>query len=230
MHDGEPALGAPEIQSRAQTFASLRSAQRALRGLVQPVELERTLEHGRALLRRLRELGQGADDDPLPAGALEDADALLDGIAEQTRRLLGSVSLQELRSQLPRVAREEPSSILALARLVLGGDVESDPTLRVFEYLITMLCCEERDGDKVVCRSPAAVLPELAQLSARWVEAGDPRCLQARETLESAAAELAESCADEADAWQRLRLYYARIGDDEGQVLAGERHLRLKHQ
>jgi len=45
-----------------------------------------------------------------------------------------------------------------------------------------------------------------------------------------AAAALAEVCADEPEAWKRLQLYYARIGNSQMQVRAGELYLRLSRK
>jgi len=45
-----------------------------------------------------------------------------------------------------------------------------------------------------------------------------------------AAAALGEICADEAEAWKRLQIYYARVGNSQMQVRAGELYLRLSRE
>ena len=205
MQAVEAVVGTAEVQSRSRRFASLRGAQRALGDALHPQELQRTVEQGRDVLAQLQELSQrvrGFENGEAPASPeereaasqeLARVDELLDEISARTRDIVDRVAISELRSALPALASQQPDTIRGLIEVTLEGDVENSKSLRLLEYLVTLLSVEERDMRRAVVCEPSDVAAPLRALAEERFAESDPTCVAAEQMFERAAAELLEA-------------------------------------
>jgi tetratricopeptide (TPR) repeat protein len=127
-------------------------------------------------------------------------------LAAQARFEELSRVVQEVRS-LEGVLLHDPSHAGALRRLVELRSRSRDPAVRRDLALLVQLLPAD-------CEVRRLALDTL-------VEIGDG------EGARIAALELERICGERAETWERLRAYYASVGDRVRQVQAGERHLRL---
>jgi len=204
-----------DIQERSRRFASLRSAQRALTDALHPQELQRTVEQGRAVLVDLQAMSlrlKEAGDDPAPERSeLEPIDRRLDDISARVRETLGRITISELRASLPLLSSQQPETVRGLIDVVLEGDTENEKTLRLLEYLVTLLACEERGGRRVVARQPLEAAPRLGAYSERRIDAADPAVIAAERMFERAREELLED-QDLGLLRDRVRRYKEELG------------------
>jgi hypothetical protein len=219
--DVEGGLSTEVIRRRTRRFASLRAAQRALSRSVHPSELAQANEHGRQLVIQIQALGAHARDGSgaAPAEAdladrradLEQIDQLLDEISTRTHAILDGVDISQLRSIVPVLAAEHPEEVRGLIDVLLDGDLESDKNLRTLEYLVTVLCSEERDGRRFLVREPGEVSERLQELGRTRLTAaeGDPR--QAENTFRDALRTLPEA-SEIGEIRDQIRHYKERLG------------------
>jgi hypothetical protein len=187
---------AEDVQERSRRFASLRAAQRALADTLHPHELQRTVERGRAVLVSLQSLSlriREAGNEPLPAmHELDAIDSDLDDISARIREILDRVTISELRASLPLLSSEQPETVRGLIDVVLEGDSENEKSLRLLEYLVTLLSCEERGRRRVVTRQPLDVAPSLRTISDRILDETDSAVVAAEKIFERASEALPE--------------------------------------
>jgi hypothetical protein len=187
---------AEDVQERSRRFASLRAAQRALADTLHPHELQRSVEQGRAVLVTLQSLSlrsKAAGGEPVPA--MRDLDAIdsrLDDISARIREILDRVTISELRSSLPLLSSEQPETLRGLIDVVLEGDRENPKSLRLLEYLVTLLSCEERGRRRVVTRQPLEVAPSLRIFSDGVLDETDSALAAAEQIFERASEALPE--------------------------------------
>lgn len=201
-----------QIQARVRRFAVLRAAQRALRDVAPPGELDSSLALGRRLLTRLRGLsGEGQAADVLDAqDALRGVDELLVRLAERIRDVLKETPTRALCNSLAPIADSEPGTIRALGAVVLETDLDSDATLSLVEFLVTALACEGPAGERVVARSPLEAMPELADVDAAHAHESHPEIDEAQQILGRAIGRI--ETADVGATRDRIRDYKRRLG------------------
>jgi hypothetical protein len=206
------APGPAEIQARVRRFAVLRAAQRALRDVAPPGELDSSLALGRRLLSRLRGLsGEGQAADILDAEeALRGVDDLLTRLAERIRDVLKETPTRALCNSLAPIADSEPGTIRALGAVVLETDLDSDTTLSLVEFLVTALACTGAAGERKVVRTPLDAMPELADVDAPQAHEADPEIDEAEQILGRAIRRI--DTADVGATRDRIRDYKRRLG------------------
>jgi hypothetical protein len=221
MEMSEPVLTTAEIHRRSRRFASLRAAQRALSGSAHPSELERGIEQGRELLIQIQALSiraARADADPptreqteRDQADLRRVDQRLDEVSERIRGLLDDAQLSQLRADLSPLAAEHPEEIRGLIDAILEGDVARNKSLRILEYLVTLLCSENRQGRRTMVRQPDEVAPQLGELAERLLDVSDPECLVAEQRLSAATLDLCQE-REVGAIRDRIRHYKAELG------------------
>jgi hypothetical protein len=217
MEMSEPVLTTAEIHRRSRRFASLRAAQRALSGSAHPSELERAIEQGRELLIQIQALSiraarANADEQTeRDQTDLRRVDQRLDEVSERIRGLLDDAQLSQLRADLSPLAAEHPEEIRGLIDAILEGDVARNKNLRILEYLVTLLCSENRQGRRAMVRQPDEVAPQLRELAERLLDASDPECLAAEQRLSAATLDLCQERKVGAIR-DRIRHYKAELG------------------
>jgi hypothetical protein len=157
---------AAEIRRRAERFASLRGAQRALSRAVHPRELAETNQQARQLVIRLQELSgraRSSGEETLDREALAGIDAMLDEASHRLLAVLDRIDIAALRSTVPPLLAEHPEHVRGLVDVLAEGELSNDEDMRKLEYLVTLLCTEERDGRRVLVREPAAASARLRQ-------------------------------------------------------------------
>jgi hypothetical protein len=212
---------AAEIHRLARRFASLRAAQRALSASAHPSELERAVEQGRELLILLQDLSiraVSADDEPAPGeqserdrAELRQVDQKLDEISQRIRELLDDPQVWQLRADLPTLAAEHPEEVRGLIDAILEGEVGRDKSLRLLEYLVTLLCSENREGRRAMVRQPGEAAPQLRELAEALLDESDPECLVAEQRFSAAALNLCQE-QDVGETRDRIRRYKEELG------------------
>ncbi|MFQ5416616.1 MAG: hypothetical protein ACE5FL_06130 [Myxococcota bacterium] len=203
---------AAEVQARVRRFAVLRGAQRILIAVTPPHELEGSLEDGRRILRRLRAIsGDRRDAEVVDIrDALAGVDALLEGLAVRIRDELKAAPIRAVCNAVAPLAEQEPGTVRALASLILEGDLESDPSLRLVEYIVTALSCVGVPGLREVVRSPLDALPELCDLDLAFAHEGDPAIDEAEQIFGRAVLRLEQD--DLGATRDRIRDYKRKLG------------------
>ena len=178
------------VQERSRRFASLRAAQRALSDLAHPGELETSLAQGSELLRRLQALSPSGASRKSPESAadeLQEIDLLLDALSAAIRAIVDDQPINQLISLFQHYTTTHPEEIRGVIDALLEGDLAAWKNLRLIEFLVTSLCCEEDDHHRRVVREPREVAPGLVAVTGRlWGEA-DLECQEARKNLLRAA-------------------------------------------
>ena len=157
---------AAEVRRRAERFASLRAAQRALSRAVHPRELAESNQQARQLVIRLQELSarvRQSVEQTLDHEALAGIDAMLDEASHRLLAVIDRIDIAALRSSIPPLLAEHPDDVRGLVDVLAEGELSNDEDLRKLEYLVTMLCTEERNGRRVLVREPAAASARLRQ-------------------------------------------------------------------
>jgi hypothetical protein len=173
---------AAEVRRRAERFASLRAAQRALSRAVHPSELARANEQGRELVIQIQELStrvRGDDAEAADPASLARIDGLLDETSQRLHEILGRIDIASLRSTVPSLLSEHPEDVRGLVDVLAEGELQSDEDLRKLEYLVTLLCSEQRGGRRVVVFEPTDVSARLRQAALQ--HGGDDELAEARE-------------------------------------------------
>jgi hypothetical protein len=205
-----------EIRERTRRFASLRAAQRALSRSVHPSELELASKRGRQILILLQELSVRSRG-PAPAtSALVEADLgrvdqLLDDISLRTREILAALDMANLRSSAPLLSEQHPDEVRGLVDVLLDGDVDDEKTLRMVEYLVTVLSSEDRDGRRALVREPADATPRLQEVAERLRESSHVDFLVAEKSIENTM-RLLHGGGDIGDIRDRVRRYKEELG------------------
>lgn len=189
---------AAEVRRRTERFASLRAAQRALGRAVHPRDLARANEQARELVIKLQELSarvRGGDGAEVEAEALAGIDALLDETSHRLYEILDRLEISALRSSIPPLLAEHPDDVRGLVDVLAEGALAEDDDLRKLEYLVTMLCAEDRGGRRVVAHEPMEVSAGLRRASRE--RGGDEEVALERERrLGDALAQLLHGSAD----------------------------------
>jgi hypothetical protein len=217
----EPLLTTSEIRKRVHRFASLRAAQRALNRSLHPSELALANQQGRQILIELQALsGRAEEADRSPRSERKKAsgrddlhrvDLLLHDISLRTRELLESLEIYHLRSTAPLIAAQHPDEVRGLIDLLLEGDLEDDKTLRMLEYLITVLSSEERDGRRILVREPSEVSARLREIAQQQLAEDDAEYLVAEKTFDNTL-RMAHADPDIGAIRDRIRRYKEGLG------------------
>lgn len=162
----------PELRKRIERFSLLRAAQRALARCMHPAVLDPLREHGRQLLIHLQEAAPEASEihDEV---AFRDIDRQLGHHLGQTQELLGRLEFSQLRAAGPELCREKPEELRALVDVILLGSLADDQEIRLAEYLITMLCIEDRDGRRTQVRDPRDQAKTLREIELPLIAESD---------------------------------------------------------
>jgi hypothetical protein len=189
----DTALSPEAVRLRSQRFASLRAAQRALSRSVHPSELAQANEQGRQLVIQLQALGARAGESVADAAAREQqqaelrrVDALLADVSQRTRAILERVGFSQLRSIVPMLADEHPDEVRGLIDVVIEGGLAEDRDLRTLEYLVTVLCSEQRNGRRILAREPGEVSERLRELGREQLARTDGQAEEAERTFHEA--------------------------------------------
>jgi len=188
---------AAEVRRRAERFASLRGAQRALSRAVHPRELAEANQEARQLVIRLQELSarvRRSGEETLDREALAGIDAMLDEASHRLLAVLDRIDIPALRSTVPPLLAEHPDDVRGLVDVLAEGELSNDEDMRKLEYLVTILCTEERDGRRVLVREPAAASAGLRQATRERGSEADADELERR--LGDAIAKLLRGSAD----------------------------------
>jgi hypothetical protein len=206
---GEPAT---EVQARVRRFALLRAAQRSLIEVAPPQQLGGALDLGRRLFRLLRSIsGENAGSEVIDfAETLRGADALLAELAGRIHDALKATPTRALCNALAPLATREPGTVRSLAAVILEGDLEADPPLRLLEYIVTALACEGPPGERKVVREPLDALPSLADVELPAAHDADPAIDEAEQIFGRAVLRIDES--DPGATRDRIRDYKRRLG------------------
>jgi len=201
-----------EVQARVRRFAVLRAVQRLLIEVAPPQHLSGALDLGRRLFRRLRTIsGENAGSDVIDtAEALGGVDALLAELTDRIHDALKAAPTRALCSALAPLATQEPGTVRSVAAVVLEGDLESDPPLRLLEYIVTALACEGPPGARKVVREPLDTLPELADVDLPAAHEADPAIDEAEQIFGRAVRRIDEC--DPGATRDRIRDYKRRLG------------------
>ncbi|MBW2289735.1 MAG: hypothetical protein JRG90_18195 [Deltaproteobacteria bacterium] len=201
------------VQARVRRFAVLRAAQRSLNEVAPFQHLSGGLDLGRRLLRKLRTIsGETTGSEVIdPAEALRAADALLADLADRIHDALKATPTRALCNAVAPLAKQEPGTVRSLAAVVLEGDLESEPPLRLLEYIVTALACEGPPGDRKVVREPLDALPELADIDLAEAHESDPSIDEAEQIFGRAVLRLDEDV-DLGATRDRIRDYKRRLG------------------
>lgn len=190
---------AAELRRRAERFASLRAGQRALSRAVHPSELARANQQGRDLVIQLQELSarvRGAEGElEVDGQALARIDGLLDETSRRLYEILDRIDIPALRSIVPPLLSEHPEDVRGLVDVLAEGELRADQDLRKLEYLVTMLCTEERDGRRVVVREPGDLSTRLREAT-RERGGSDEAAAERERRLGDAIAQLLHGSAD----------------------------------
>lgn len=149
-----------QLRERVERFRLLRAAQRALARCMHPAILDPLREQGRELLLQFRAVEQRPSvvrDDP----RLSEIDRLLSHHLGGTLELVGKLEFAQLRAAGPALVRDKPEELLALVEVTLQGGRVREPHTRLIEYIVTMLCVEERKGRRRQVREPGELTPGL---------------------------------------------------------------------
>jgi hypothetical protein len=179
-----------QLRERVARFRLLRAAQRALACCMHPAILEPLRQEGRQLLIQLREVDQRPSvvrDDP----RLAEIDRLLSHHLGGTLERIGQLEFAQLRAAGPALVRDKPEDLLALVEVTLQGGRAGGQQVRLVEYIVTMLCVEERKGRRRQVREPGELIPALREGAARGAAGATPDVDGAVTRLEAAAKGLA---------------------------------------
>jgi hypothetical protein len=203
---------AANIQARVRRFAVLRAAQRSLNEVAPFQHLSGALELGRRLLRQLRTIsGESTGAEVVDSvEALRVADALLADLTERIHGALKTAPTRALCNAVAPLAKQEPGTVRSLAVVVLEGDLESEPPLRLLEYIVTALACEGPPGARKVVREPLDALPELADVDLAEAHDADPAIDEAEQIFGRAIRQIDE--VDPGATRDRIRDYKRRLG------------------
>jgi hypothetical protein len=203
---------AADVQARVRRFAVLRAAQRSLNEVAPFQHLSGGLELGRRLLRQLRMIsGEIVESEVVDsAEALRAADALLAELTDRIHDALKAAPTRALCNAVAPLAKQEPGTVRSLAVVILEGDLESEPPLRVLEYIVTALACEGPPDSRKVVREPLDALPELADVDLAAAHDADPAIDEAEQIFGRAVRHLDEC--DLGATRDRIRDYKRRLG------------------
>ena len=204
-----------EVSDRVQAFSLLRTSQRALTRCLHPAQLAPLREQGRQLLIRLQALSERiASDADGATSSLTDEFAEIDQLLShqlgQTLEFTGHLEFAQLRASGRQLCSEHSNEVRALIDVMLRGDLRADKTLRLLEYLITMLSSEEWSGRRRVVNEPAGLTRGLREIGER--HAHSP-------TADAAVAHFHEAIAslmrgeDHGELRNEIRAYKRELGD-----------------
>ncbi len=201
-----------EILDKSRRYANFRAVQRILGEMLHPAELQRCLEQGRSIRSRLQALSaRDPGDGPGDAASLRQVDRMLDRLSADTLSMLLRVTFGEGRQRISRLATEQPEVVRGFAEVVLEADLESDSNLRMLEYLVTLLSCEQQGNKKAVVRSPFDAVPALEPAYYELREAADRDPEAAAQSFVEATAALAGQ-SEVAESRDRMRQYTRWLG------------------
>jgi hypothetical protein len=217
----ESTLTVAVIRERAEWFASLRAAQRALSRSVHPSELELSNQQGRQLLIQLQALSVRAKEavvsersggqEALDRADLLRVDELLDDICSRTQEILDGLEIAHLRSTVLLLASQHPDEVRGLIDVMLEGDLEDDKKLRTLEYLVTVLSSEERNGRRILVREPSEASRRLREVAGQRLADADGEHLVAERIFGSALTMLPDA-QDLGAIRDRIRRYKEELG------------------
>jgi len=204
-----------ELRERIQAFSQLRAAQRALARCMHPAVLAPVREQGRQLLIQLKALDDHETTGALPSAEadLADVDRLLSHQIGQTLEVVASLDFVQVRSSgalLCSTYRDETS---ALIDLVLEGDLSANHSLRLIEFLVTMLATEESDGRRRAVHEPSELTPGLSRVAQERVSDLGQRFRAGLSTLENATESLNRGV-DQHELRDELRACKKQLGVD----------------
>lgn len=150
------------VARRVRRFAVLRGAQRALDPSFR-APLLADLEALRSIRERLRDLVRRCDDPAQTPGAggasaveeeLLDLDGALDGYAGVLLAKLDQLPMAQLRASLSLETPAQRGEVMALLELCMESESALAGHLAVVDFLITLLCVDQRDGSWIVVTDP----------------------------------------------------------------------------
>jgi len=202
-----------EVRRRAERFASLRAAQRALSRAVHPRELAEANQQARELVIQLQELSGRvqASSGAIDREAFVHIDGLLDQASQRLLGILDRIDIAALRSSVPPLLAEHPEDVRGLVDVLAEGELANDDDLRKLEYLVTMLCSEDRDGRRVLVREPADVSARL-RLTARELGGPEESANERERRLGDAIAQLLRGSADVGAVRDEMREFKETMG------------------
>ena len=219
------------IRGLALTHYRLGDSEIALEHLSQVLELDD--KHAEALMWRAQVLYEEERSEEALEAATKARD--LDRYSPRPWYLLWQINLDLGKSKDAAAAQREWKRVDALAQQIrsLKGQLLYRPGDYGLAMNLANLQREMGDINGVRQAFNLALVSrpaEMTELSLRIHVLDVLFEMNDRQGAAQAAAALGEVCAEEPEAWKRLQVYYARTGNSEMQVRAGELYLRLSRK
>ncbi len=204
------------LRSLIEEFASLQAAHRALAHSVHPSALAPVKDQSRALLIQLQALSSDQKTQTGSGPSHEIVEQIRAGLKEQAERtltVLEGIELPQLRASIPVLSQQHPEEVRGLIDVLLTGDLEEDKSLRILEYLITMLSTEEKGGRRVVIREPSQATARLRAVGSERMQGNESQSAAAERFIEDAMLELLKN-GELGDVRDRVRNFKQELGSN----------------